>query len=91
MSYTKEEVIEKINKSFSDLKDKTPGSDILINRLVENAGFKAEEKSEILELFGVNKYADVLQTLDQYEVYIPDGKKIRQLEKGNRKNRCAIP
>lgn len=60
MSYTKEEVIEKINKSFSDLKDKTSGSDILINRLIENDGFKAEEKSEILELFGVNKYADVL-------------------------------
>ena len=81
MSYTKEEVIEKINKSFSDLKDKTPGSDILINRLIENAGFKAEEKSEILELFGVNKYADVLQTLDQYEVYIPDGKKDKALRK----------
>ena len=81
MSYTKEEVIEKINKSFSDLKDKTPGSDILINRLVENAGFKAEEKSEILELFGVNKYADVLQTLDQYEVYIPDGKKDKAVRK----------
>ena len=81
MSYTKEEVIEKINKSFSDLKDKTPGSDILINRLIENAGFKAEEKSEILELFGVNKYADVLQTLDQYEVYIPDGKKDKAVRK----------
>ena len=37
MSYTKEEVIEKINKSFSELKDKTSGSDILINRLIENA------------------------------------------------------
>ena len=60
MSYTKEEVIEKINKSFSDLKDKTSGSDILINRLIENAGLKNEEKFEILELFGVNKYADVL-------------------------------
>ena len=48
MSYTKEEVSEKINKSFSDLKDKTSGSDILINRLIENAGFKAEEKSERL-------------------------------------------
>jgi len=81
MSYTKEEVIEKINKSFSDLKDKTSGSDILINRLIENAGFKAEEKSEILELFGVNKYADVLQTLDQYEVYIPDGKKDKAVRK----------
>ena len=75
MSYTKEEVIEKINKSFSELKDKTSGSDILINRLIENAGLKSEEKFEILELFGVNKYADLIQTLDQYEVYIPHGKK----------------
>lgn len=81
MSYTKEEVIEKINKSFSELKGKRGESDLLINRLIENAGFKAEEKSEILELFGVNKYADVLQTLDQYEVYIPDGKKDKAVRK----------
>ena len=81
MSYTKEEVIEKINKSFSELKGKRGESDLLINRLIENAGFKAEEKSEILELFGVNKYADVLQTLDQYEVYIPDGKKNKAVRK----------
>ena len=81
MSYTKEEVIEKINKSFSELKGKRGESDLLINRLIENAGFKAEKKSEILELFGVNKYADLLQTLDQYEVYIPDGKKDRAVRK----------
>ena len=81
MSYTKEEVIEKINKSFSELKDKTSGSDILINRLIENAGLKSEEKFEILELFGVNKYADLIQTLDQYEVYIPHGKKDKAVKK----------
>ena len=81
MSYTKEEVIEKINKSFSELKGKRGESDLLINRLIENAGFKAEEKSEILELFCVNKYADLIQTLDQYEVYIPDGKKDKAVRK----------
>ena len=74
MSYTKEEVIEKINKSFSELKDKTSGSDILINRLIENAGLKSEEKFEILELFGVNKYAELFEQLSQFEVYTPSGK-----------------
>ena len=81
MSYTKEEVIDKIEKSFFSLKEKTPKSDILINRLIESAGFKGEGKSEILELFGVNKYAELLQTLDQYEVYIPDGKKDKAVRK----------
>lgn len=81
MNYTKEEVIEKINKSFYELKEKIPEGDILINRVIENAGFKGEEKNEILELFSVNKYAELLQTLDQYEVYIPDGKKDKAVRK----------
>ncbi|UTC63745.1 AAA family ATPase [Treponema sp. OMZ 788] len=74
MNYTKEEVIEKINKSFYELKEKIPEGDILINRVIENAGFKGEEKNEILELFSVNKYAELLQTLEKFEVYTPTGK-----------------
>jgi len=74
MGYTKEEVIERINKSFDELKEKISDGDILINRIIENAGFKSEEKSEILALFGVNKYAELFEQFSQFEVYTPSGK-----------------
>ena len=74
MGYTKEEVIEKINKSFDELKEKISDGDILINRIIENAGFKSEEKSEIVALFGVNKYPELFEQLSQFEVYTPSGK-----------------
>lgn len=74
MSYTKEEIIERITKSFYELKEKISEGDILINRIIENAGFKGEEKPEILALFNVEKYADLLEKLPQFEVYTPSGK-----------------
>lgn len=74
MGYTKEEVIEKINNSFDELKEKISDGDILINRIIENAGFKSGEKSEIFALFSVNKYPELFEQLSQFEVYTPSGK-----------------
>lgn len=81
MGYTKETVLEKIDKSFNDLSANQNNAIILINRLIEYAGFKSEEKSEILTLFGVKKYAELLEQQPQYEIYIPDGKKDKAVRK----------
>ena len=53
MNYTKEQVIEKIIVAYKNCAQKQSKQEILINQVIQDTGFKADEKSEIFKLFGV--------------------------------------
>ena len=74
MSYTKEEVISKIKESYLSCKEKNRKEEVLINQVIQKAGFKSEEKNEIFKLFNVLKYEEIIKNIPNAEVLDGDGK-----------------
>lgn len=79
MNYTKEQVIEKIIVAYKTCVQKLSKQEILINQVIQEAGFKADEKSEIFKLFDVSKYEEIIKTIPGAEI-LP-GEKHNQLMK----------
>ncbi len=72
MSYTREEVLEKIVKSFKEQCERTGQKEILLNQVVLHAGFQRDEKEDILKMFCVNKYAELINhNITDLEAYLP--------------------
>ena len=81
MSYTKEEVISKIKESYLSCKEKNGNDEVLINQVIQKAGFKSEDKNEIFKLFGVSKYEEIIKTIPNTQII--EGEKHNQLMKYN--------
>ena len=79
MNYTKEQVIEKIIVAYKNCTQKQSKQEILINQVIQDTGFKADEKFEIFKLFGVAKYEEIIKTIPNAEII--DGEKHNQLMK----------
>ena len=79
MNYTKEHVIEKIIVAYKNCAQKQSKQEILINQVIQDTGFKADEKSEIFKLFDVSKYEEIIKTIPNAEII--DGEKHNQLMK----------
>lgn len=79
MNYTKEEVVEKLIESYKICVEKFGKQEILINQVIQEAGFKADEKSEIFKLFDVSKYEEIIKTIPGAEII--EGEKHNQLMK----------
>ena len=79
MSYTKEEVVEKLIESYKICVEKFGKQEILINQVIQDTSFKADEKSEIFKLFDVTKYEEIIKTIPGAEI-LP-GEKHNQLMK----------
>ena len=79
MNYTKEQVIEKIIVAYKNCVQKQSKQEILINQVIQDTGFKADEKSEIFKLFDVSKYEEIIKTIPGAEI-LP-GEKHNQLMK----------
>lgn len=79
MNYTKEQVIEKIIVAYKNCVQKQSKQEILINQVIQDTGFKADEKFEIFKLFGVAKYEEIIKTIPNAEII--DGEKHNQLMK----------
>ena len=79
MSYTKEVVIEKLLNSYELCVKKYGKEEILINQVIQEAGFKSDEKSEIFKLFDVSKYEEIIKTIPNAEIL--EGEKHNQLVK----------
>ena len=81
MNYTKEQVIEKIIVAYKNCAQKQSKQEILINQVIQDTGFKADEKSEIFKLFDVSKYEEIIKTIPNAEII--EGEKHNQLMKYN--------
>ena len=79
MNYTKELVIEKIIVAYKNCAQKQSKQEILINQVIQDTGFKADEKSEIFKLFDVSKYEEIIKTIPNAEII--EGEKHNQLMK----------
>ena len=79
MNYTKEQVIEKIIVAYKNCAQKQSKQEILINQVIQDTGFKADEKSEIFKLFDVSKYEEIIKTIPNAEII--EGEKHNQLMK----------
>lgn len=79
MNYTKEQVIEKIIVAYKNCAQKQSKQEILINQVIQDTGFKADEKSEIFKLFDVSKYEEIIKTIPGAEII--EGEKHNQLMK----------
>lgn len=79
MNYTKEQVIEKIIVAYKNCVQKQNKQEILINQVIQDTGFKADEKSEIFKLFDVSKYEEIIKTIPGAEII--EGEKHNQLMK----------
>ena len=79
MNYTKEEVVEKLIESYKICVEKYGKQEILINQVIQDTGFKADEKSEIFKLFDVSKYEEIIKTIPNAEII--EGEKHNQLMK----------
>lgn len=79
MNYTKEQVIEKIIVAYKNCVQKQSKQEILINQVIQDTGFKADEKSEIFKLFDVSKYEEIIKTIPGAEII--EGEKHNQLMK----------
>lgn len=79
MNYTKEQVTEKIIVAYKNCVQKQSKQEILINQVIQDTGFKADEKSEIFKLFDVSKYDEIIKTIPGAEI-LP-GEKHNQLMK----------
>ena len=81
MNYTKEQVTEKIIVAYKNCVQKQSKQEILINQVIQDTGFKADEKSEIFKLFDVSKYEEIIKTIPNAEII--EGEKHNQLMKYN--------
>ena len=81
MNYTKEQVTEKIIVAYKNCVQKQSKQEILINQVIQETGFKADEKSEIFKLFDVSKYEEIIKTISGAEII--EGEKHNQLMKYN--------
>ena len=79
MNYTQEEIKGKIIEAYKNCVKKQNKNEILINQLIQEAGFKAEDKNEIFKLFGVSKYEEIIKTIPNAEII--EGEKHNQLMK----------
>ena len=81
MNYTQEEIKGKIIEAYKNCVKKQNKNEILINQLIQEAGFKAEDKNEIFKLFDVSKYEEIIKTIPNAEII--EGEKHNQLMKYN--------
>ena len=53
-------ILESLKDTYYELCDLRKTNTVLINIIVQKAGFKNEHKEAIFKLFGVKKYADIV-------------------------------
>lgn len=86
---TKEDIINKLIKSYKRCQKESNNDEILIGRVVEKAGIKQTDKNQIFDLFGVDKYEDIFKQIPKATI-INNGNrnklvKICELEKSEEK------
>ena len=86
---TKEDIINKLIKSYKRCQKESNNDKILIGRVVEKAGIKQTDKNQIFDLFGVDKYEDIFKQIPKATI-INNGNrnklvKICELEKSEEK------
>lgn len=86
---TKEDIINKLIKSYKRCQKESNNDEILIGRVVEKAGIKQTDKNQIFDLFGVDKYEDIFKQIPKTTI-INNGNrnklvKICELEKSEEK------
>lgn len=86
---TKEDIINKLIKSYKRCQKESNNDEILIGRVVEKAGIKQTDKNQIFDLFGVDKYEDIFKQIPKATI-INNGNrnklvKICELEKSKEK------
>lgn len=86
---TKEDIINKLIKSYKRCQKESNNDEILIGRVVEKAGIKQTDKNQIFDLFGVDKYEDIFKQIPKATI-INNGNrnklvKICELEKSEKK------
>lgn len=86
---TKEDIINKLIKSYKRCQKESNNDEILIGRVVEKAGIKQTDKNQIFDLFGVSIYEDIFKQIPKATI-INNGNrnklvKICELEKSEEK------
>ena len=67
-------ILESLKDTYYELCDLRKTNTVLINIIVQKAGFKNEDKEAIFKLFGVKKYADIVAMIPGAKIIISDTK-----------------
>ncbi|BDC97553.1 AAA family ATPase [Treponema saccharophilum] len=85
MTYTKEEVVQKLVLAYKARCEEKNLDEISISSIIQKASFKQDERNEIFKLFNLPSYEEILLHTNLFDVFSPQGKthKVAKMKQTN--------
>lgn len=85
MTYTKEEVVQKLVLAYKARCEEKNLDEISVSSIIQKASFKQDERNEIFKLFNLPSYEEILLHTNLFDVFSPQGKthKVAKMKQTN--------